>query len=96
MTVGELIERLSAYDPAGDVRLAINPDFPFAHTIGAITATTENGEQTVFTGESGHQTHLPVAVAQVLGWQALTEPPTRTRRTPLHPAAEDAFGREGS
>jgi hypothetical protein len=82
MTVGELIERLSALDPASDVRLAINPDFPFAHTIGDITTSDENRHHRVFIAESGHQQHLPVEVAQALGWQALTQPLTRTRRAP--------------
>lgn len=95
MTVGELIERLSAYDPASDIRLAINPDFPFAHTTGGITATTESGKQTVFIADSGHQTHLPLAVAQALGWQALTDPPARNRRAPLRLVEEDPWRQEG-
>lgn len=89
MTVGELIERLSTFDPASGVRLAINPDFPFAHTVGGITASGENARRTVFIGEAGQQEHLPVPVAQALGWQALTQPPARTRRTPLRAVEED-------
>jgi hypothetical protein len=88
-TVGELIERLSAFDPASEVRLAINPDFPFAHGIGDITASDESGRRTVFLGEDGLQEHLPVPVAQALGWQELTQPPARTRRTPLHVVDEN-------
>jgi hypothetical protein len=87
-TVGELIERLSVFDPASEVRLAINPNFPFSHGIGDITASDERGKQTVFIGETGHQEHLPVPVAQALGWQELTQPPARTRRTPLHLVGE--------
>lgn len=89
MTVDELIERLSAFDPASDVQLAINPDFPFAHSIGDITASDESGRQTVFIGETGHQEHLPVVVAQALGWQAFTQPSARTRRAPLRVVDED-------
>lgn len=88
-TVGELIEHLSAFDPASSVRLAINPDFPFSHGTGGITASDENGRQTVFIGETGHQEHLPVPVAQALGWLPLTEPPARTRRGPLRVVDED-------
>jgi len=88
-TVGELIERLSTFDPASYVRLAINPDFPFAHGVGDITASNESGRQTVFIGETGHQEHLPVPVAQALGWQEVTQPPTRTRRTRLRAVDED-------
>jgi hypothetical protein len=90
MTVGELIQRLSTFDPASDVRLAINPRFPFTHAIGDITASDESGRRTVFIGEAGHQEHLPVPVAQALGWQALTRPPARTRRAPLRAAEEDS------
>lgn len=88
-TVGELIECLRAFDPASAVRLAINPDFPFSHGIGDITASHESGRQTVFIGETGHQEHLPLPVAQALGWQALTQPPARIRRTPLRVVKED-------
>ncbi|SEO73974.1 hypothetical protein SAMN05216267_103967 [Actinacidiphila rubida] len=88
-TVGELIEHLRAFDPASSVRLAINPDFPFSHSIGDITALDENGRQTVFIAENGHQEHLPVPAAQALGWLPLTESPVRTRRTPLRVAEED-------
>jgi hypothetical protein len=88
-TVGELIEHLRAFDPASSVRLAINPDFPFSHGIGDITASDESGRQTVFIAETGHQEHLPVAVAQALGWQAPTRPPARTRRTPLRVVEQD-------
>lgn len=88
-TVGELIEHLRAFDPACAVRLAINPDFPFSHGIGDITASDESGRQAVFIAETGHQEHLPVPVAQALGWQPLTEPPARTRRGPLRVVDED-------
>lgn len=88
-TVGELIAHLSEFDPASAVWLAINPDFPFSHGIGDITASDDNGRQTVFIAETGHQEHLPVPVAQALGWQPLTEPPARTRRTPLRVVDED-------
>lgn len=88
-TVGELIERLSEFDPACAVRLAINPDFPFSHGIGDITASDENGRQTVFIAETGHQEYLPVPAAQALGWLPLTEPPARTRRGPLHVVDQD-------
>ncbi|MEE4543989.1 hypothetical protein V2S66_18685 [Streptomyces sp. V4-01] len=88
-TVGELIELLRAFDPASAVRLAINPDFPFSHGIGGITASDENGQPMVFIAENGHQEHLPVPAAQALGWQPLTQPPARTRRGPLRVVDED-------
>jgi hypothetical protein len=88
-TVGELIEHLRAFDPASSVRLAINPDFPFSHGIGDITASDESGQPMVFIAETGHQEHLPVPAAQALGWLPLTEPPARTRRGPLRVVDED-------
>jgi hypothetical protein len=88
-TVGELIEHLRTFDPASAVRLAINPDFPFSHGIGDITASDEIGRQTVFIAETGYQEHLPVPAAQALGWLPLTEPPARTRRGPLRVVDED-------
>jgi hypothetical protein len=89
VTIGELIDRLSAYDRTSHVRLAINPDFPFAHTIGDITASGETGCQVVFIAETGQQEYIAPAVAQALGWQPLTEPPSRTRRGPVRLVEED-------
>ena len=36
MTVQELIERLSEYEPDTEVRLAIQPGWPFEHGVGEI------------------------------------------------------------
>lgn len=53
-TVAEIIEHLSRFAPDISVRLAINPEFPFAHTLGDIVlGVGHDGRPVVFLGESG-------------------------------------------
>ncbi|AZK98670.1 hypothetical protein GTW66_21375 [Streptomyces sp. SID5473] len=89
MTVGDLIDRLSALDPAAPVRLAVNPFFPMAHTIaGVVEARDETGEPVVFLADSGDQLGpLPPQVAVRLAWQEPTTAPARSRRRATRPAA---------
>ncbi len=84
MTVGEVIDLLSAYDRTAPFRLAMNPLFPMAHRpADVVAAPDENGTLVVFLAESadGEQIgFLPPSVAVQLTWQPPVDPPRRTRR----------------
>ncbi|WP_372478731.1 hypothetical protein [Streptomyces albireticuli] len=89
MTVGELIDSLSACNRDAAVRLAVNPFFPMAHQIaGVIGSRDEQGHPVVFIAEdrAGEQHgHLPPDVAVQLTWQEPVEVPRRRRRGTLRP-----------
>ncbi|MGK5496708.1 hypothetical protein [Streptomyces sp. URMC 125] len=88
-TVRQLIRRLRTYDPDAVIRLAVNPDFPFAHFLGDLTeAQDEDGRPAVFLGEAGQQGFLPPYVAQTLTWHPLPQAPSRNRRAAR--AADDS------
>ncbi|MFF7337301.1 hypothetical protein ACFZAT_08145 [Streptomyces sp. NPDC008163] len=86
MTVGDLIDRLSAHDRTAPVRLAMNPFFPMAHSIESVLASVdETGRAVVYLAEGrdeGAQLgHLPTEVAVALTWQGPVQaPPRRPRR----------------
>ncbi|MER5780270.1 hypothetical protein ABT104_00875 [Streptomyces mobaraensis] len=89
MTVGELIDRLSAYDRSAKVRLAVNPFFPMAHQVAEVVeARDEDGEPVVFIAEDAEAEqhgHLPPEVAVRLTWQEPVEAPPRRRRGTIRP-----------
>ncbi|MDH6145524.1 hypothetical protein P3T35_007579 [Kitasatospora sp. GP30] len=64
-TVAHLIARLQNLDPNLQVRLAVNPDFAFAHYIGS-DVVVHNG--TAYIGEDGQEGYLPAAVRDELAW----------------------------
>ncbi|MFI1185842.1 hypothetical protein [Streptomyces californicus] len=86
MTVGDLIDLLSARDRSAPVRLAMNPFFPMAHRIERVlTSVDESGRAVVYLAEGrdeGSQLgHLPTEVAVALTWQGPVQaPPRRARR----------------
>ncbi|MFJ4703640.1 hypothetical protein ACIP6I_02100 [Streptomyces anulatus] len=86
MTVGDLIDLLSARDRSAPVRLAVNPFFPMAHRIERVLASEdETGRAVVYLAEGrdeGAQLgYLPTDVAVALTWQGPVQaPPRRTRR----------------
>lgn len=84
MTVGELVDRLSACDRNAPARLAINPFFPMAHRLGEVIATVdEHGNQAVFIAEAKDAEqigYLPPDAAVALTWQPPAEAPPRRRR----------------
>ncbi|MEU5162347.1 hypothetical protein AB0G74_22455 [Streptomyces sp. NPDC020875] len=90
MTVGDLIDYLSALDQAAPVRLAVNPYFPMAHRSGGIVeARDENGRTIVFLADSGDQLGpLPPDVAVRLTWQEPTAAPVRPRGRTTHPGTD--------
>ncbi|MEE1797364.1 hypothetical protein PUR57_01435 [Streptomyces sp. JV176] len=75
LTVGDLIERLSACDPAAPLRLAMNPFFPMAHRLAqVIEAGDGTGRPVVYLAEGrdaeSQLGYLPPEVAVALTWQA--------------------------
>ncbi|MFF4827453.1 hypothetical protein ACWDAO_02340 [Streptomyces sp. NPDC001212] len=87
MTVGALIDLLSAFDRGMPVRQAMNPFFPMAHRLEqVIQATDETGRPVVYLAEGRDADtqlgHLPPEVAVALAWQVPVQaPPRRPRRT---------------
>ncbi|MEU2263877.1 hypothetical protein ABZ557_27210 [Streptomyces sp. NPDC019645] len=91
MTVGHLIKRLSACDPAAPLRLAMNPFFPMAHRLEQIIdVTDETGSPVVYLAEGPYADtqlgHLPPEVAVALAWQAPVQAPPRRARRSARPA----------
>ncbi|MFI1929277.1 hypothetical protein [Streptomyces sp. NPDC020330] len=84
MTVGDILDLLSACDRDTPVRLAINPFFPMAHRLGGVhKAVDERGRPMVYIAESAEAEQfgpLPPAVAVALTWQEPVEAPRRRRR----------------
>lgn len=74
MTVAEMIERLSQFDPEMDVRIAAQPAWPFEHEVGPIVDAPSDYEETgdgpavVYIGEGYQIGYLPSLAAIELGW----------------------------
>lgn len=82
MTVGELLDRLSACERDAVVRLGINPFFPMAHKIGDVVAGRDENGPVVYIAEAKDAEqvgYLPPEVAVRLAWQGPTEAPARRR-----------------
>ncbi|MGW2841056.1 hypothetical protein ACWCWD_25065 [Streptomyces sp. NPDC001493] len=86
LTVGGLIDLLSACDPNAPVRQAVNPFFPMAHRLALVLQSVdETGRTVVYLAEGRDEDaqlgHLPPEVAVALTWQGPVQaPPRRTRR----------------
>ncbi|MFJ9712119.1 hypothetical protein [Streptomyces sp. NPDC101234] len=87
MTVGDLIDLLSACDPNAPVRQAVNPYFPMAHRLAQVLQSVdETGRTVVYLAEgrdadAAQLGHLPPEVAIELTWQGPVQaPPRRPRR----------------
>lgn len=65
LTVGHLLRQLQDLDPNLPIRLAINPDFPFTHYVGA-KVVVQGGK--AFIVDDGQEGYLPVAVSDALTW----------------------------
>ncbi|MFB7630470.1 hypothetical protein ACFC0M_05905 [Streptomyces sp. NPDC056149] len=87
MTVGDLIDHLSACDRSATLRLAMNPFFPMAHRLDQVIQTEgRDGSAVVYLAEGrdadAQLGTLPPEVAVQLAWQApVLAPPRRPRRT---------------
>jgi hypothetical protein len=66
LTVGHLLRQLQQLSPELPVRLAINPDWPFAHTIAAYVVERDG---VAYIAEDGQEGHLPPAVRAALDWE---------------------------
>ncbi|MFD3418830.1 hypothetical protein [Streptomyces decoyicus] len=65
LTVGHLLRQLQNIDPNLPVRLAINPDFPFAHYVGT-EVVVRDGK--AFIAEDGQEDYLPTTASDALAW----------------------------
>ncbi|MGW9432623.1 hypothetical protein ACWHA1_32405 [Streptomyces decoyicus] len=65
LTVGHLLRQLQNLDPNLPLRLAINPDFPFAHYMGT-EVVVRDGK--AFIAEDGQEDYLPPPVSDALAW----------------------------
>jgi hypothetical protein len=78
MTVNELIMLLEDMDGDTEVRLAMQPSWPFEYSIGGIVRVSSledeeyddegNGESVVYIGEGTQMGYLPNIVKNELGW----------------------------
>ncbi|MCL7493762.1 hypothetical protein M8I34_20510 [Streptomyces sp. MCA2] len=88
LTVGDLVDLLSACDRTAPVRQAMNPFFPMAHRLAQVVQSVDETGQTVVYLAEGRDAgdaqlgHLPPDVAIELAWQSPVQaPPRRPRRT---------------
>jgi hemolysin-activating ACP:hemolysin acyltransferase len=87
LTVGDLIDLLSACDRRAPVRQAMNPFFPMAHRLAQVVqAVDETGRPVVYLAEARDEDtqfgHLPPEVAVELAWHSpVLAPPRRPRRS---------------
>lgn len=65
LTVGHLLRQLENLDPDLPIRLAINPDFPFAHYLAA-EVVVRHGQ--AFIADDGQEDYLPPEVSHALAW----------------------------
>ncbi|MBP0450575.1 hypothetical protein J5Y04_13615 [Kitasatospora sp. RG8] len=65
LTIGHLLARLQPLDPNLRIRLAVNPDWPFTHLLGASAVEHEG---IAYLAEDGQDGYLPTAVRDELAW----------------------------
>ncbi|MFI9273976.1 hypothetical protein ACIGXM_25195 [Kitasatospora sp. NPDC052896] len=65
LTVGHLLRQLQNIDPGLPIRLAVNPDWPFTHYVGA-DIVVQDGD--AFIADDGQEGYLPPAVRDALTW----------------------------
>jgi len=65
LTVGHLLSQLQGLDPNLPIRLAINPDFPFTHYVGA-EVVVRDGK--AFIADDGQEGYLPAEVSDAFAW----------------------------
>ncbi|MEV8289613.1 hypothetical protein [Streptomyces niveus] len=86
MTVGDLVDLLSASDRGTPVRLAMSPFFPMEQRLTQVVQADDRGRPVVYLAEgpdpSSQLGPLPPEVAVALTWQGPVQaPPRRARRT---------------
>ncbi|MFF6884617.1 hypothetical protein ACFY9F_15705 [Streptomyces sp. NPDC012421] len=65
MTVGHLLRQLQDLDPTLPIRLAVSPDWPFAHYVAA-EVVVRDGK--AFIVDDGQEDYLPPSVRNTLSW----------------------------
>ncbi|MFE9042511.1 hypothetical protein ACFYOG_16535 [Streptomyces sp. NPDC007818] len=65
LTVGHLLRQLQDLDPMLPIRLAVNPDWPFAHCV-ATEVVVRDGK--AFIVDDGQEDYLPPSVRNALSW----------------------------
>ncbi|WP_406162246.1 hypothetical protein OG298_37180 [Streptomyces sp. NBC_01005] len=65
LTVGHLLRQLQELDPNLPIRLAVTPDFPSTHYVGAEVVVRDG---TAFIADDGQEGYLPAAVRDALAW----------------------------
>lgn len=65
LTVGHLLRQLQNIDPGMPIRLAINPDWPFTHYVGADIVVQDG---VAFIADDGQEGYLPPAVRDAFTW----------------------------
>jgi len=70
MTVRDLIELLSEFDPNAEVRLAHQPRWAFEYSISTVAETEPNADDqtTVYIAEGNQIGYLPQEAADAIGW----------------------------
>jgi hypothetical protein len=84
MTVADLLDKLTRLDPDAEIRLALQPNYPFQYNIDAVVqvpvlndrdaadiGAPEGAKNVVYISERGqvhHQPYLPAAAAHKLNW----------------------------
>ncbi|MFB8353044.1 hypothetical protein [Streptomyces niveus] len=84
MTVGDLIDLLSACDRSAPVRLAMNPFFPMEHRLTQVVQADDRGRPVVYLAEGPDPDSqlgpLAPEVAVSLTWQGPVQAPPRGAR----------------
>ena len=70
MKVQDLIDFLEDADPDDEVRLAMQPSWPFEYSIGQveIVESDEDDSAIVYLAEGSQLNYLPGTVKEFLGW----------------------------
>ncbi|MGV9427987.1 hypothetical protein ACWDO7_27315 [Streptomyces sp. NPDC003656] len=66
LTVGHLLNQLQDLDPDLPIRLAVNPDWPFAHYIGTDIFVRDG---IAYIADDGQEGYLPPAAREALAWK---------------------------
>ncbi|APU15281.1 MULTISPECIES: hypothetical protein [Actinoalloteichus] len=77
LTVGMLIDQLTAFDPEASVRLAFQPAWPLEYDVERVTGShTPPGDDdlddapgVVWIGQGDHIGYLPETATDAMGWQ---------------------------
>lgn len=71
MTAKDLIEQLQDLDPNTEIRLAIQPNYPFEHEVAceiAVMPEDKRGLQVAYLVDAGQIGYLPTKAAIACGW----------------------------